>query len=132
MSFSERRYESHGAGAPIFGIRPTLRVKPNAWLPTIPNIGSRCSYRVNHRHIAFQKKTCPPVSLCNTVNYFGDTMLEIMGDPAMKILKSLGILAAVLLLAISCAADSEKLKEESKKAYPNQEWKRPPRHWSPR
>jgi hypothetical protein len=37
-----------------------------------------------------------------------------------------------LLLTISCAADSEKLKEESKKAYPNQEWKRPPKHWSPR
>ena len=49
----------------------------------------------------------------------------------MKIFKAMAVLAAVALLAISCAADSEKLKEESKKAYPNQEWKRPPRHWSP-
>jgi hypothetical protein len=50
----------------------------------------------------------------------------------VKILKSLGALVAAAILAISCAADSEKLKKESKKAYPNQEWKRPPRHWSPR
>jgi hypothetical protein len=49
----------------------------------------------------------------------------------MKILGALCVMAAAALLAISCAADSEKLKEESKKAYPNQEWKRPPRHWSP-
>jgi hypothetical protein len=54
-----------------------------------------------------------------------------MGDPAMKILKAVGVLVAVAILAISCAADSEKLKKESKKAYPNQEWKRPPAHWSP-
>jgi hypothetical protein len=49
----------------------------------------------------------------------------------MKILGALCVMAAAALLAISCAADSEKLKEESKKAYPNQEWKRPPKHWAP-
>jgi hypothetical protein len=49
----------------------------------------------------------------------------------MKILKALGVFVAVALLAISCAADPEKLKKESKKAYPNQEWRRPPAHWSP-
>ncbi|MDH3799656.1 MAG: hypothetical protein OET21_09790 [Desulfobacterales bacterium] len=49
----------------------------------------------------------------------------------MKILKALGVLVAVLMLTISCAAESEKLKKESKKDYPNQEWRRPPAHWSP-
>jgi hypothetical protein len=39
-----------------------------------------------------------------------------MGDPAMKILKALGALIVISVLAISCAADSEKLKKESKSA----------------
>jgi hypothetical protein len=47
----------------------------------------------------------------------------------MKILKALGVLVAVAMLTISCAADSEKRKKQSKKAYPNQEWRRPPAHW---
>ena len=59
MSFPERRYELQGACDPIFGIRPTLEVDPNAWMPIIPNIGSRCSWWVNCQHIAFQKITCP-------------------------------------------------------------------------
>jgi hypothetical protein len=42
MPFSESRYKSHGAGDPIFGIQFTLRVNPNAAVPIIPNIGSRC------------------------------------------------------------------------------------------
>jgi hypothetical protein len=37
MSFSERRYESHGTGNSIFGIRFTLWVGPNAVIPIIPN-----------------------------------------------------------------------------------------------
>lgn len=40
-------------------------------------------------------------------------------------------LIAIAALTIACATDSEKLKKESKKAYPNQEWRRPPAHWSP-
>jgi hypothetical protein len=50
----------------------------------------------------------------------------------MKILKALGILVAVVMLTISCATDSEERKKQSKKNYPNQEWRRPPAHWSPR
>ena len=49
----------------------------------------------------------------------------------MKILKSLVISAAIVMLVISCAADSKKVRKESKKAYPNEEWRRPPAHWSP-
>ena len=48
----------------------------------------------------------------------------------MKILKALGVLVAIVMLTVSCAANSEKLKEESKKDYPNKEWRRPPGHWS--
>jgi hypothetical protein len=76
MSFSERRYESQGAGDPIFGIRSTLRARPNAVVPIIPNIGSRCRLGVNHLHIAFQKIACPSGSLRNIVNYFGDDTLK--------------------------------------------------------
>ncbi len=43
MSFSLRRYEPQIASAPIFGIQPALWVEPNAPVPNIPNIGSRCS-----------------------------------------------------------------------------------------
>ena len=41
----------------------------NALVPIIPNIGTRCSVRVNNRHSAFQKTTCPSDSL--NVNMFG-------------------------------------------------------------
>jgi hypothetical protein len=75
MSFPERRYEFQCACDPIFGIQPTLGVDPNACVPIIPNIGSRCSSWVNHQHIAFQKTTCPSGNFLDPgaiVNYFGD------------------------------------------------------------
>jgi hypothetical protein len=59
MSFSERRYELQSAAAPIFGIQPAPWLEPNASVRVIPNIGALCSPRVNNRHIAFQKTTCP-------------------------------------------------------------------------
>jgi hypothetical protein len=62
MSFSERRYETLSAGAPIFGIQAALWVETNALVPIIPNIGALCSVWVNHRHSAFRKTTCPPGS----------------------------------------------------------------------
>jgi hypothetical protein len=43
MSFSERRYETLSAGAPIFGIQAALWVETNALVPIIPNIGALCS-----------------------------------------------------------------------------------------
>jgi len=49
----------------------------------------------------------------------------------MKILKTLGVLVTIVMLVISCASESEKLRKESKEDYPNQEWRRPPAHWSP-
>jgi hypothetical protein len=67
MSFSERRYESHGASDPIFGIQSTLWAGSNAFVPIIPNIGSRWRLGVNHPHIAFQKITCPSGSLSDAV-----------------------------------------------------------------
>ena len=49
----------------------------------------------------------------------------------MKILKTLAVSVTIVMLVISCAVDSETLRKESKKAYPNEEWRRPPAHWSP-
>jgi len=47
----------------------------------------------------------------------------------MNILKTLAVLLTIAMLIVSCT--SKNLKEESKKAYPNKEWQRPPKHWSP-
>lgn len=52
-------------------------------------------------------------------------------DVFMKIFKILAAVVTIVMLAVSCATDLEKLKKESKEAYPNQEWRRPPAHWSP-
>jgi hypothetical protein len=51
------------------------------------------------------------------------------GDDSMNILKTLAVLLTIAMLIVSCT--SKNLKEESKKAYPNKEWQRPPKHWSP-
>jgi hypothetical protein len=56
---------------------------------------------------------------------------NITGGGVMKILKTLGVLVTIVMLVISCASESEKLRKESKEDYPNQEWRRPPAHWSP-
>jgi hypothetical protein len=49
----------------------------------------------------------------------------------MKIIKIMAILSAIAMLTVSCATDPEKRKKQSREAYPNQEWRRPPAHWSP-
>ena len=49
----------------------------------------------------------------------------------MKMLKTLAVSVGIAMLVLSCAADSEKLRKASKKAYPNGEWRHPPAHWSP-
>jgi hypothetical protein len=59
MSFSERRYEFQGAGAPIFGIQQTPWVELKASVPIIPNIEALRSPTFNNWHIPFQKTTCP-------------------------------------------------------------------------
>jgi hypothetical protein len=51
------------------------------------------------------------------------------GEYAMKILKVIGVLVTVVMLTMSCAADSEKRKKDSNRNFSNQEWRRPPAHW---
>ena len=59
------------------------------------------------------------------------TVNHKMKDAVMRILKILAAMVIIATLVFSCAAESEKLKKESKEAYPNQEWRRPPAHWAP-
>ena len=47
----------------------------------------------------------------------------------MKILKIFALLLTIAMLIGACT--SKNLKNESKEAYPNREWQRPPKHWSP-
>jgi hypothetical protein len=88
MSFPERRYEFQCACDPIFGIQPTIWVEPNASVPIIPNIGSRCRSWVNHPHIAFQKTTCPSGNFLDPdgiVNYFWDGTAEVVSKPQIRL-----------------------------------------------
>ena len=49
----------------------------------------------------------------------------------MKFIKTMALLATVAMLTAACATDPEERKKQSREAYPNQEWRRPPAHWSP-
>jgi len=55
------------------------------------------------------------------LNFTDYKVNKIIGDVVMKILKTLAVSVTIVMLVISCAADSEKLRKESKKTY----------HWSP-
>ena len=49
----------------------------------------------------------------------------------MRILKTIVTLVTIAMLMLACATDPEERKKQSQKAFPNQEWRRPPAHWAP-
>ena len=49
----------------------------------------------------------------------------------MKFINIMAVLAAVAILTTACVTDPEERKKQSREAYPNQEWRRPPAHWAP-
>jgi hypothetical protein len=68
---------------------------------------------------------------CGRVPIFSLMLNTYAQDTVMKILKTIFAVMTIAMLIVSCAADPEKRKKQSQEAYPNQEWRRPPAHWSP-